>query len=142
MIGDAVGRLWGRGTVGVISVILAVLACYGVLALTALLPLIGVRLVLDEGVWAGVIAALAVVTVLAVLPGFRRHRNAAPGVAAVAGGGVILHALLVDYRVLTELAGFVLLAGAVFTDAYLRRGTAAVSGMPAGRRPRPLNDGP
>lgn len=128
MIGVAVGRLWGRGTVGVISVTLAVLACYGVLALTALLPLIGVRLVLDEGVWAGVIAALAVVTVLAVLPGFRRHRKAAPGVAAVVGGGLILHALLVDYRVLTELAGFVLLAGAVFADAYLRRragGTAA-----------------
>lgn len=142
IIGDAVGRLWGRGTVGIISVILAVLACYGVLALTALLPLIGIRLVIDEGAWAGVIAALAVVTVLAVLPGFRCHRNAAPGVAAVVGGGLILHALLVDYRALAELAGFVLLAGAVFTDAFLRRRAAAVAGMPTGRGPRPLNDGP
>lgn len=140
-IGDTVGRLWGRGTVGIISVILAVLACYGVLALTALLPLIGIRLVLDEGVWAGVIAALAVVTVLAVLPGFRCHRNAAPVVAAVVAGGLILHALLVEYRMLVELAGFVLLAGAVFADASLRRRVAVVPGMPTGSRRGPLNDG-
>lgn len=129
-VGHAVDRLWGRGMVGVISVILAVLACYGVLALTALLPLIGVRLVLDGAVWSGVIAALAAVTVLAVLPGYRCHRNAAPGTAALVAGGLILYAVLVDYQALVELAGFVVLVGAAFADAFLRRraSRAAVTG--------------
>lgn len=133
-VGHAVGRLWGRGTVGVISVTLAVLACYGVLALTALLPLIGVRLVLDEAVWSGVIAALAAVTVLTVLPGFRCHRNAVPGATALVAGGLILYALLVDYQALVELTGFVLLIGAVVADAFLRRRAVRAAAMVIGSR--------
>lgn len=120
-LAHTVGRLWARGTVGIITMTLAVLACYGLLALTALLPLIGVRLALDEAAWAGSIVALAALTVFAVLPGFRRHRSPVPGLGALAGGGLILHALLIDYRMLVELAGFGLLTGAVLVDAFLRR---------------------
>lgn len=116
-------RLWTRGVIGIVSMALAVLACYGLLALTALLPLIGVRLVLGEAAWAGAIAGFAVLTVLAVLPGYRHHRSPGPGVGALAGGGLILYALLVDYHVLVELAGFVILAGAVAVDTFLRRGS-------------------
>lgn len=120
-ITSAAARLWARGAVGIATVTLALLACYGLLALTALLPLVGMRLVLDETAWAGAIVVLAVLTVAAVLPGARRHRSTAPGLGALAGGGLILYALLVDYHALVELAGFVLLAGAVCADARLRR---------------------
>ncbi len=120
-IPTSIGRLWARGVIGAVTLALAVLACYGVLALTALLSLIGVRLALYEGAWAGAIIAFAAVTVLAVLPGFRRHRSAVPGLGAVAGGGLILYALLIDYRMPVELAGFVLLAGAVCADVLMRR---------------------
>lgn len=120
-IGGSVARLWARGVAGIASLALALLACYGLLALTALLPLVGVRLALDEGAWAATIVVLALLTVLAVLPGLRHHRSAVPAVAALAGGALILHALLVDYHVLVELTGFVLLAGAVSADVVLRR---------------------
>lgn len=120
-IGTSVARLWARGVAGIASLALALLACYGLLALTALLPLVGVRLALDEGAWAATIVVLALLTVLAVLTGLRHHRSAVPAVAALAGGALILHALLVDYHVLVELTGFVLLAGAVSADVVLRR---------------------
>ena len=119
--GNTAERLWARGTIGIVSLILSLLACYGLLALTALLPLIGVRLALDEATWAGAIVALAVLTVAAVLPGARRHGSFGPGMGALVGGGLILYALLVEYHMLVELAGFVLLAAAVCTDVHLRR---------------------
>lgn len=120
-VANAAARLWARGIVGVVTLALALAACYGLLALGALLPLVGMRLALDEAAWAAAIVALALLTVVAVLPGVRRHRSYAPGGAALAGGGLILYALLVDYHVLVELAGFVLLTGAVGADARLRR---------------------
>lgn len=120
-IGDAVVRFWARGVVGMITAALAVLACYGTLALAALLPLIGGRLVLADSVWAATIAVFVVLTVLAVIPGLRHHRSPVPGLGALVGGGLILYALLVKYHVLVELVGFLLLAGAAIVDAFLRR---------------------
>lgn len=117
---DTASRLWARGLVGAIAAGLAILACYGVLALTALLPLVGIRLVLDETVWVAAIAVFTLATVLAVIPGLRCHRSVLPGGAAIAGSGLILYALLVDYGVLIELAGFALLITAVSADALLR----------------------
>ncbi len=114
-------RLWLRGAIGAAAMGLAVLSCYGVLALTLLLPLVGVRLVLDEAAWSGTIAVFTGLTVLAVLPGYRLHRGTLPGAGALAGGGLILYALLVDYRPEVELAGFLLLAAAVLHDGHLRR---------------------
>lgn len=130
-------RLGARGAVGVISVALAVLACYGLLGLSALLPLIGIRFVLDEAVWAGTIVGFALLTLLAVLPGFRHHRSVLPGLAALVGAGLIAHALLVDYRALIEFSGFVCLVGAVCVDVRLRRSARGRSiGSVAGHRER------
>ena len=116
-------RLWAGGMAGIAALVLALLSCYGLLALAALLPLLGTRLVLGEATWAGAIAALAVLTIAAVLPGTRRHGSVVPGLGALAGGGLILYALLVHYGVLVELAGFLLLSAAVFADVHLRRRT-------------------
>lgn len=116
-------RLWRRGAVGIVTMVLAVLTCYGVLALTALLPLLGIRLVLDESLWAGAIVLFTVLTAVAVLAGIRAHGGRMPAALAVAGAGMVLHALLVDYHALVELAGFVLLAVAVLRDVYLHRRT-------------------
>lgn len=115
------GRLWRRGVLGIVAVTLAVTACYGVLALAAFLPLLGVRLALDDALWGGTIVAFAALTVVAVLPGVRAHGARVPLAAAVAGGGLIGYALLVAYHPLVELAGFVVLAGAVAHDAVLHR---------------------
>ncbi len=131
---DTANRLWSRGIVGVIAAGLAVLACYGLLALTALLPLVGIRLGLDQTAWVAVIVVFTLLTLLAVLAGFRRHRSVLPGSAAIAGSGLILYALLVDYGALLELAGFALLITAVSADVVLRhRAPGAADGGTAER---------
>lgn len=126
-MGQAIGgfmhgaaRLWSRGIVGMIAAVLAVLACYGLLALTALLPLVGIRLILDETVWAAAIVVFTLLTLFAVIPGFRCHRSVFPAGAVIAGSGLILYALLLDYDAVIELAGFALLVIAVSADAFLR----------------------
>ena len=130
-------RLWRRGVLAVVAVTLAVLACYGVLALAALLPLLGMRLVLDASLWGGAIVAFTVLTVLAVLPGVRAHGAWTPVAAACAGAALILYALLVDYHAGVELAGFVMLAAAVVRDSLLRRRSRrpATAGAATGRPP-------
>ncbi|AHE97055.1 MerC family mercury resistance protein [Thioalkalivibrio paradoxus] len=113
--------MWRRGFAGVLGLAVALLACYGTLAALGLLAVLGIGLSLDEGIWAGAIALFAVLTALAVVPGFRRHRGVGPSLLAAGGAGVIVYALFVNYHALTELTGFVFLAGAVGWDIWLRR---------------------
>lgn len=119
--GNAFARLWRRGALGIIAMILAVLTCYGLLALTALLSLLGVRLALDESLWGAAIVLFTVLTVVAVLPGIRAHGQRLPVMTAIAGAALIIYALLVDYHALVEFTGFVLLAAAAVRDAFLHR---------------------
>jgi arsenite methyltransferase len=113
--------MWRRGFLGMASLAAAAVVCYGTLAALALLGAVGIGLALDEGLWAGAIALLAVLAAVAIAAGARRHRSPGPAVVAVAGAGVILYALFVDYSMLMELSGFVLLAVAAFRDLHLRR---------------------
>lgn len=128
---------WPRDAVATVTMVLAVLSCYGVLALTLLLPLAGIRLSVDQAAWVGTIAVFTVLTVLAVVPGYRAHRSPLPGLGAAVGGGWILYALLINYQFLVELAGFLLLATAVLRDGQLRRRTRreATSGGPSRATP-------
>lgn len=115
-------RLWSRrGLLGMLAYLLALLSCYGTLALVALLPLLGVHLTLDEGLWAGAIAAFVLLTLAVVASGLRLHRRPWPALVGLAGTLLVLHALFVDYSMAQELSGFVLLAGAVVWDIRLRR---------------------
>lgn len=74
-----VARWWSAGMVGTACLFLAVLACYGGLALAVLLPLLGLRLVLDEGLWGGAIVSFTLLTVL------RRAARQSPAPVVVAG---------------------------------------------------------
>ncbi|QTP56041.1 methyltransferase domain-containing protein [Billgrantia sulfidoxydans] len=115
-------RLWyRRGLLGMLAYLLALLSCYGTLALVALLPLLGVHLTLDDGLWAGAIATLALLALASVAVGMRRHRVPWPTLVGVIGSLLILHALFVDYSMAQELSGFVVLAGAVGWDLHQRR---------------------
>ncbi|MGF2686161.1 MerC family mercury resistance protein [Marinobacter sp. DUT-3] len=66
----------------------------------------------------GVFTAL---TVLAVAAGKRRHHQIMPTLIALAGACLVFFALFVSYWFVVELAGFILLIGAVFRDLTLRR---------------------
>ncbi|ABI56979.1 MerC family mercury resistance protein [Alkalilimnicola ehrlichii MLHE-1] len=124
-----------RGFLGVAALLLALLSCYGTLAALALLPLLGYSLAVDEGAWAVAIAAFALLTLAAVAAGVRRHGRWAVVALAATGVSVILYALFIQYSLVVELAGFLLLAGGVVLDAWLRRRhQARVLGLEAAPR--------
>lgn len=112
--------VWRRGWLGMAGLGLAILTCYGLLAASGLLALTGVSLALNDTIWAGAIALFATLSLFSVLPGLRYHRSPWPTLCAGLGTGLILYALYLDYRVLTELIGFVLLLIGVSLD-FLRR---------------------
>ncbi|KAA0012762.1 methyltransferase domain-containing protein [Billgrantia pellis] len=115
-------RLWyRRGLLGMLVFLLALLSCYGILALLVLLPLLGVHLALDEGLWSGAIATLVLLTLAIVTAGMRRYRTPWPALVGFAGSLCLLYALFVDYSLALELSGFVLLAAAVAWDIRQRR---------------------
>lgn len=113
--------IWARSTAGVAATVLAILACYGTLALAALLPVLGLRLTVSDAAWSGAILLFTVLAALAIAAGARCCRSPVPALAAAGGAGFVAFALLVVYHPVVELAGFVLLAGAAWRDAVLRR---------------------
>ena len=110
-----------RGLAGIASLLLAVVACYGGLMAVTVLPLFGLGFALDPTAWAGTIMTFTLLAALAILIGSRRRRAPALPVIAVAGAGLVGYALFVDYHMLLELAGFVLLAVAACLDLRARR---------------------
>ena len=112
---------WRRGVMGMMGLGLALLACYGTLAAVAILPLLGVGLALNEGLWATAIAIFACLTAVAVVPGLRRHHAYGPPALSILGAGVITYTMFVHYSMVVEVTGFVILASAVAWDIHLRR---------------------
>ncbi len=99
---------------------LALVACYGTLALVAILSLLGISLHLHEGVWAVAIALFTLLAVASIAIGWRRHGRLAPAALAIAGGGLVLWAMFGQYSLLTEGAGFAALMAAAVWDWRLR----------------------
>lgn len=130
-------RLWRRGFMGVLGLTLALLACYGTLAAVGLLALLGVGLAVNDGFWAGSIAAFTALTALAVMPGIRLHRSVIPTVVAVLGAATIFYALFVHYTMLVEFVGFLLLTTGIGLDVRMRRREQSrILGLEAGGRKR------
>ena len=116
--------LAGAGT------LLSLIACYGTLALVALLAAMGVTLSLNVHVWAAVIVAFALLALLGVTLGYRRHRKANPVRLAVVGtamvtwamyGGQAIRTLLGVPPTVVEIAGFAALIAAAYWDWRLQR---------------------
>lgn len=114
----AIGR---RGFFGITGLLLAVLACYGTLAVGGVLALLGGSLSVSGGLWAGAIAAFALLSALGTAAGWRKHRRPGPALTASAGLALVSYALFIDYHFWLELSGFVLLALAAFADLRARR---------------------
>lgn len=120
-----VRAIWRRGLTGVTALLMALISCYGTLGALALLPLLGMNLILDEGIWALTIAAFTVITAVAVAAGWRRHGSTTPVIGAVIGVGIINYALFINYHLIVEATGFLVLAGAAGWDLYLKRRSEA-----------------
>jgi ubiquinone/menaquinone biosynthesis C-methylase UbiE len=115
-------RAWQRrGLWGMLALGAAMLACYGTLALVALLSTTGVSLAINEGAWAGTITLFAALTAAAVAAGWRKHGSILPSLPGLLGFGLIAYTMLGDYSRSLELVGFTLLASAAIWDYRLRR---------------------
>ncbi|MDZ7839754.1 MAG: hypothetical protein U5R46_02875 [Gammaproteobacteria bacterium] len=106
---------------GALGLGMALLACYGTLAAVGLLGLYGVGLMLNQTVWAGAIALFTVLAAASTVAGVWVHGSCGPPACGLLGGELVLYALFVDYHVLVELAGFLVLGAAVAWDLYRRR---------------------
>ena len=112
------------------SALLSLAACYGTLGLVALLSMMGVTLALNVDIWAGVIVAFALLAVIGVTLGYRRHRNANPVRLAVIGAALVIWAMygadaIVDLlgvpSTIVEIAGFAALMASAYWDWRLKR---------------------
>ncbi len=104
-----------------IAVVLSVVACYGTLALVAVLSLAGVTMSVHEGAWAAVIVVLAWTAVLAMGVNIPRHRSFGPFVLSDIGALLVSWVMIVDYSRVLEVIGFALLIVAALWDRQLRR---------------------
>ena len=103
-----------------LATVLSLLACYGTLAVLALLGALGVAIALDETLWAGAIVATAALAVGGLAVGATRNRHVWPLLIGGLGAAVIGYAMYVQYSRVTEVSGFILLSTAVFWDWRLR----------------------
>ena len=99
----------------------SIIACYGTLAVLALLSLMGLGIALNEGAWAGVISAFAVLAALGIAYGYRRHGPVGPVGLAVVGAALVLWAMYGQYNRTVEFTGFAVLVFATFWDWRTKR---------------------
>ncbi len=104
-----------------VAVVLSIVACYGTLALVAILSLAGVTISVHEGAWAAVIVVFVWVAVLAMGVNIQRHRSFGPFVLADIGALLVSWVMMVDYSRVLEVIGFALLIVAALWDRQVRR---------------------
>ena len=108
-----------RGLWGAVAVVRALVACYGTMALLALLPLLGASVTIDPGLWAATVAGAAILAVVATAFNLTRHGQPWPLVVAGLGAAAIGYAMFGAYDPIVEGLGFAALVGAVAFDLYL-----------------------
>ena len=112
------------------SALLSLIACYGTLAVVAILSMMGITLALNEHIWAGVIVAFAVLAALGIALSYGRHGNQNPARLAIAGAALVIWSMYgsdgirdmlgVSPRIV-EIFGFACLLGAAYWDWKLKR---------------------
>jgi len=100
----------------------SLLACYGTLAVIALLGVLGVTIVLNEALWAGAIVLFAALAFVGLLVRWRQHRDAVPIALAGIGFLLIAFAMVISYEQVIEFAGFAFLCAGTFVDWRIGRG--------------------
>ena len=103
---------------------MSLIACYGTLALLAILAALGITIALNEAVWAALIIAFAALASAALALGYARHRLPWPLLAGALGTAAIAYAMFVDYSRALELIGFAVLCVGVYWDWRARRASA------------------
>lgn len=104
-----------------VATALSIVACYGTLLTISALSLLGVSLAVHTRLWAGAIVFFALLSVVGIWLGYRRHRAPMPLLLAAAGVALIVWVMFGAFNRLLELAGFSALLLAVAWDWRLKR---------------------
>jgi uncharacterized membrane protein YccC len=104
-----------------VAVVLAVLVCYGSLAVAGLLAQTGVTLTIHQGVRAAVSVVLVWLAVLGMGINLHRYRNFGPFILSDLGALLVSWVMVVEPSRAMESTGFILLMVAAFWDRSLRR---------------------
>ena len=111
-------RITAMGLWGAMAGLVSMATCYGLVALLAVISMLGVGIRLDYGIWAAVVALTACIAVAATAVNWPRHRNPWPLIAAGIGGGLIVYVMAISYNMVVEAVGFLVLFGAIAADLY------------------------
>lgn len=112
-----------------VGTIMAILACYGTLAIIGILSLMGVALAIDEGLWAGAIVIFALLALAGIVLGWRSHRSAPPLLLGVLGAGMVIWTMTIGYSRPLEIAGLACLAAAALLDWRAKRSHRTAPGV-------------
>lgn len=100
---------------------LAIIACYGTLAVVGVLSLLGITIAIHEGVWAGSIVLFSGLALAGIILSWKTHHQNPPLLSGIIGVGMIVWTMGVAYDRLIEIAGFAILIIAVVLDWRARR---------------------
>lgn len=114
-----------RGLWGLFALALALLACYGTLAVITLFSILGITIAIREDLWAGTIMLFVVLSAIVVATGIKKHHAIRPLIPALIGVALIAYVMFATYSLALEISGFVLLGIATVWDHRLRRAAAS-----------------
>lgn len=101
--------------------LLAVVACYGTLAVVSLLSIIGISIKIDESTMAKLITGLLVLALGGMGYSYSVHRHPGPLMLSVASAAMLLWVFYGSYSKPLELAGFAALIIASIWDFRTKR---------------------
>ena len=92
------------------------LACYGTLIAIAALGALGITITLNTGLWAATIVGFALLAVIALYLGHKRHGSLIPTLIATAGCAALVFTSFINYLPVVEAIGFCILLLAIWLD--------------------------
>ncbi|MEE9300317.1 MAG: MerC family mercury resistance protein [Alphaproteobacteria bacterium] len=108
--------------------LLAVVTCYGTMAVVALLSVIGIGVDLDDSVFVKIVTGLLVVALLGMAYSFRLHRHPGPFLLSLAAAGVLGWVFYGSYSQALEISGFAALVAASLWDFRSKRRARSATG--------------
>lgn len=101
--------------------ILAIISCYGMLAVITILAVFGIAISVNETVWSGAIVGCSAIAVVGLGRGFLRHRHVGALILGTVGILAIAWVMLGVYSRTLEIAGFAALMAAALLDRRMYR---------------------
>ncbi|MEE3504260.1 MerC family mercury resistance protein [Acidiphilium acidophilum] len=108
----------------VTGLIASLISCYGVVALVALLSLVGIAVRIDNRIWDAVSVGCGVLALVGLARNRRAHRRIGPIVLGTVGFALIAWVMFGDYNDAVEAIGFgVLVVATIWDVRHCRSGS-------------------